>query len=210
MAETLATIRARVQRYVGTAVNSTINDAIKDAHKELQRKYNYSQMEYTKLIDVADGDTTFDLPVDFKAVVNPEISDSDVAGYTRMKGILKNGIMSRAVTDSGKPMGFRIWSGVGYLYPAAAGSFSFNLEYYRWLPEPGDVVYSDDDQAQAFLDMAHVYFRQMAIAEGFRRLGKSARADEWERKAERTRISLENDDLENSLAGVDLQMQLPG
>lgn len=210
MSETKATIRTRVQRYVGAAIDQTINQAIVDAHKELQRKHNYRFMEDSDSIDVAQGGSTFDLPSDCKAVVNPEMPSSDGGMYARIKGILKNGIMARTVTDTGRPVSFRIWNGAGYLYPTADAALSFPLEYYRWIPAPSEKAYENDDQAQAFIDEVYEFIEKKAIAAGYRRLKNYKAADYWEGEAERKRAELEHDDIDIGLSGVDMQMQLPG
>lgn len=210
MTENRTTIRSRAQRYVGTAIDATLNQAIADAHRELQRKYNYSRMESSTPITVAAGDAVFALPVDFKAVVNPEVSDEGATQYRRMHGILKNGIMARSVTDTGRPLRFRIWADQGHLYPAAETGYAFNLEYYRWIAAPNDADYDQDDQAQAFCDEAAEYLEAKAVAAGYRRLRKVDLAAYWDARADTIRKQLQDDDTENALAGVDMQMQLPG
>lgn len=223
MGETRATIRARVQRLVGTAINATINDAIAKAHKRLQRKHNYSQMETTSTITVSEGDTTFFLPNDFKAILNPEMSDSDGIGYQRMKGVIKAGIESRDTSDEGRPLIYRIWGSatpeggavkrrIGHLYSKSDAEYIFNIEYYRWLPEPpdDDEEYDSDDLAQDFLDEVYEYLELKAIAAGFRKLKKYKDAREYNQLAYEKRIELEQDDTDNALSGIDLKMELPG
>jgi hypothetical protein len=212
MSETRKTIRDRAARYVGSAINQTLNEAIKDGHKHLQRKYNYSHMETTTTIAVTSGDSTFTLPSDFKAIVNPEMSDEDGAGYQRMSGIIKQGIESRSTTDTGRPLHFRIWAGQGYLYDTADQDFTFRLEYIRWLPEPptDDEAYGSDTQAQAFLDMVYEFLYFTAIARGYDRFKKYDLAEKWDSRAKSVRMELEHDDLENALSGIDLKMEMPG
>lgn len=212
MSETRATIRTRVRRVVGTAIDATVNQAIKDAHEHLQRKHNYADMETTSTITIAAEATTFTLPSDFKAIVNPEMSNDDGTEYRRMKGIIKDGIESRDPSDEGRPLLFRIWKGVGQLYAKADQAYTFNLEYYRWLPQPptNDAVYSADDQAQNFLNDTQRYLVLKGQEEGFRRKGHEKRADKYELRARRQRIDLQNDDIENALAGIDLKMEMPG
>src|SRR4030042_900441 len=204
MTENRLTIRIRVRRHVGSAIDAVINQAIKDAHRRLQRKHNYSFMETSDTITVSQGDITFTLPTDIKAIINPEIGDAEGTSYRRLNGILKDGITARCANDSGRPVYFRIWAGVGYLYPAAEAGFSFPLEYIRWLPEvpDNDQGYLDDAQAQAFLDAVYEHIDAKAIAAGFQRLQKVDRADYWENKAESIRLELEHDDMETALAGV--------
>lgn len=212
MSETRATIRQRAQRIVGTAVNQTLNDAIKEAHKKLQRKHNYSWMEYNTTVAITESDSTFLLPADFKAIANPEMSDEDGTGYQRMKGIIKRGIESRSTTETGRPMMFRIWLGLGHLYNVANQNYTFRLEYYRWLPEPptDDKEYNLDSNAQYFLDEVYEYIYYFAVARGYDRLKKYDLAAKWDARAEAKRLELEDDDIENSLAGIDLKMELPG
>jgi len=185
MAETRATIRARVQSHVGTAIDSTINQAIKDAHRELQRKYNYRFMEAAADVPIAAGATTFSLPADFKAMLNPELA----AGQY-----------------------IQIYAGVGYIFPAAEADTTFALQYYRWLPEPpvNDLAYVDDARAQQFLDEVREYVERMAIAAGFRRLKSYDDAQAWGSFADEKRRELEHDDTETGLAGVELVMEMPG
>ena len=210
MPENRSTIRSRAQRYVGTAIDTTLNQAIADAHRELQKRFNHNRMERTSPIVVAAGDTVFALPADFKAVVNPEVPDEGVTEYRRMQGIVKNGIMARSVTDTGRPLRFRIWAGQGHLYPSAEVGCTINLEYYRWIPAPTDSNYENDAQAQAFCDEAAEFLEARAVAAGYRKLRKIDLAAYWDARADGLRKQLEDDDVENSLAGVDLQMQLPG
>ncbi|NNF99482.1 MAG: hypothetical protein HKM93_08900 [Desulfobacteraceae bacterium] len=210
MTETLATIRTRVQRFVGTAINATIDDAIAEYHKTLQQEYDYRFMQTSGVIDVGAGDTTFPLPSDFKQEVNPEISDADGTGYRRMKKILKDGIESRNTGDTGRPRMYRIWGGAGHLYAKADQDYTFPLEYFRWLPTPSETAYADDDRAQAFLNEVHKAIEYFAISAGKRRMGKLDEANYWWDLAEHKRELLEDDDLDIELANMDMQMEIPG
>ena len=193
---------------MGTAINETINDAIKDAHKEIQRRHNYRHMETSTTISVAEGDTTFDLPSDFKQEKNPEMADTGT-GYRRIKKIIKDGIESRDTADTGRPLHYRIWAGVGYLYPEAGEGYSFSLEYYCWLPALESDTAPTGKNAE-FVDEVHKAIEAWGIAEGKRRLKRYDEADYWEGVFERRVNSLENDDLDIELANQDLQMEMPG
>ena len=83
-------MRTRVQAIVGTAIDSTVNQGLKDGSKILQRMHNFRFMEAATTMTVAANDSTFSLPSDFKAELNPEMSDSDATGYRRMHKILKD------------------------------------------------------------------------------------------------------------------------
>lgn len=193
---------------MGTAINTTINDAIKDAHKEIQRRHNFRQMEKSDTINVSEGDTTFDLPSDFKQEKNPEMSDSDT-GYCRIRKIIKDGIESRDTADSGRPLLYRIWGGQGYLYPKASGAFTFPVEYYCWLPALDSDTAPTGKNAE-FVDEVHKAIEAWGISEGKRRVKRYDEADYWEGVFERRCNSLENDDLDIELANQDLQMEMPG
>ena len=208
MSETRATIRARVQLIVGSAINTTINAAIKTAHRHLQRKHNYSLMETSDDVTVADGGQTFSLPTDFKALVNPEVLDGTT--YTRMRGIIKNGLDGRSTTEEGVPVYFRIWGGVGHCYPMSEGGHTIPIEYYRWLPEIASDDQELDTEEQAFLDMTAECIEHYAIAAGLRRLRRRDEAQDEQAIARGLRMSLEDDDDDNALQGIDLLMELPG
>jgi len=208
MSETRATMRARVQRFVGSAINQTVNDAIKDAHKEIQRRYNWRFMEDETTIDVSEGDSTFDLPSDFKQEKNPEMSDT-ATGYCRMRKIIKDGIEARDTSDEGRPLLYRIWHGKGHLYAKADSDYSFPLEYYKWLPALGSDTTPTGDNA-AFVDEFREVIEAYAIMKGNRRLKRDDEADRWERRFEKWLASRMDDDLDIELANQDLQMEMMG
>ncbi|MBC2741588.1 MAG: hypothetical protein HGJ93_00685 [Desulfosarcina sp.] len=209
MSETRETIRIRAQRILGTAINATINEAIREYHKTLQRMHDYRFMDASTTISVSAGDDTFALPADFKAPINPEMSDSDGTGYRRMKRIIKDGIESRSTDDEGRPLMYRIFNGTGYLYGKANEDYTFMLEYVKWLPELTSDDAPTEDNAE-FLDAVHKAIEFYAIAEGKRRINQLDVADYWENKAEAKRIELQLDDIDYELAATDLQMEIEG
>lgn len=212
MSETRATIRARVERIVGTAIAATVNDAIMDAHREAQRRHNWRFMEASTTINVTEGASTFALPADFKQEMNPEMSDDDGTGYRRMQKILKNGIESRDTDDEGRPLLYRIWAGVGNIYAKADDDYTFPLEYYAWLPsltaDSGVEIYTTANNS--LLDEIRPFIEFRAIAAGLRRLGKDDRANLYDALAESKLSELINDDLDIELANQDLYMEMPG
>lgn len=212
MSETRATIRARVERIVGTAIAATVNDAIKDAHREAMRKHNWRFMEASTTINVTEGASTFTLPADFKQEMNPEMSDDDGTGYRRMQKILKNGIESRSTDDEGRPLLYRIWEGGGKLYAQADAAYTFPLEYYAWLPsitdDTSESIYTSANND--FLAEIRKFIEFRAVAEGLRRLGKDDRANVYDALAESKLSELINDDLDIELANQDLYMEMPG
>lgn len=201
-------MRVRVQKFVGSAINETINDAIKDGHKEIQRRQNVRFMEAETTINVSEGDSTFDLPSDFKQEKNPEMSDT-ATGYCRMRKIIKDGIESRDTADEGRPLLYRIWHGTGYLYAKADKGYSFPLEYYKWLPALNSDTAPTGDNA-AFVDEFREVIEAYAIMKGKGRLKQYDEADKWERKFEKRLASRMDDDLDIELANQDLQMQMMG
>jgi hypothetical protein len=167
-------------------------------------------MEKSAIVQLGDGDRTFALPADCKHPVNPEMADEGGRAFVRMYGILKDGIVARTVDESGRPLLYRIWGNVGHVYPKAAGAISFPLEYVRWIPAPSDSAYVEDDQAQAFVDEAYEYIERKAVAAGFRRKKNYKDADYWDTIAAVKRRELERTDINIAMAGVNMQMQLPG
>jgi hypothetical protein len=197
---------------VGTAVAATLNDAIRDAHKEAMRRHTWRFMEASTTINVAEGATTFALPADFKQEVNPEMGDDDGTGFRRMTKILKNGIESRNTTDSGRPLLYRVWEGVGRLYAQADNAYTFMLEYIAWLPEitadSGDLIYTAKNNS--FLDTVYPFLELRAVEAGLRRLNNDERADGYDTRAERMLRRLIADDIDIALANQELIMEMPG
>jgi hypothetical protein len=212
MSETRATIRTRVERIVGTAVTATVNDAIIDAHKEAVRRHNWRHMESSTTLTVSEGDTTFALPADFKSELNPEMGDDDGTGYRRMQKIIKNGIESRDTTDTGRPLLYRIWGGVGHLYAEADDDYSFPLEYYCTLPaltaDSGAEIYTSKNNA--LLDEIYEFIQYRAIAAGLRRLAADERAVIYDNLAEARLVELMGYDDDLAYANQDLSMEMPG
>lgn len=209
MSENRATIRTRVRRFVGTAIDLTINEAIREKHKSLQRKRNWSFMQATNPTTFSAGDTSFTLPTDFKAIVNPEVFDGDI--YYRLSGLIKNGVDGRSTTDTGMTVFFRLWNGYGYIYPKPHQTITFNLEYYKWLDElTADDALEEGSDDEAFLNFVHKAIEYHAIGAGFEKLQNYKAAAYWNAKAKSLTEELENDDLDNELQGIDLVMEMPG
>jgi len=204
MAETRATIRARVQRLVGTAINTHINDAIKDRHKQIQRRHSFRFMEDTDEIPVSAGADTFDLPEDFKEE-RTSGHETTAGEWRRMGKIIKDGIGARDTTETGEPMRYRIWAGTGYIYPTAESAFTFDLEYYAWLDD-----IDDDEKTNDLLDELHKVIFYGVLADCFERLGNEKKADYYEGKFLYALEEAIDDDIYIAMAGQDLQMQIPG
>jgi len=167
-------------------------------------------------MSVSEGASTFTLPTDFKAEMNPEMSDQNT-GYRRMAKIIKNGIESRDTDDEGRPLMYRIWEGEGKLYGSADEDYTFLMEYYKWLSDIESDIAPSDTDTQNLLDKVYRCVEAFAIAEGKRRQKKFDEANYWQNDSvsnpgiyEKRLKRLIHDDIENSLANADLFMELPG
>lgn len=212
MSETRATIRARAQKFVGTAMDTTLNEAIREAHKTAMRRHNWRFQEATSTMSILAGASTFSLPSDWKAELNPEMSDEDGSGYRRMTKIIKAGIEARDTDDDLRPLLYRIWQGQGTFPYTADDDYTFSLEYYAWLPEitadTGAAIYTTDNQA--FIDEIHKYLEWYAISQGYLRHENYDAAALWDSKAADKLAELIADDEDIALAAIDLKMEIPG
>lgn len=174
-------------------------------------------MEASTTLTVADGDTTFTLPTDFKQELNPEMGDTDAAGYRRMTKLIKNAIESRDVTATDRPLAYRIWGGVGKFEVEADYAYSFPIEYYRYFEDLDD----DDDKSadanfQAFLNKCHEAIEFYAISRCYRRLQNLQLAREYQNEIsplgqfELKALALVKEDEDIELANTALVMDYPG
>ena len=174
-------------------------------------------MEASTTITVASGTSTFSLPDDFKAELNPEMSNQDVSGYVRMQKIVKDGINARDLTDSGRPIGYRIIGGQGVFDIEADDDYTFLMDYYRYFEDLDD----DDDKAatdlnfQKFLNKCHEAIEYYAMARSKERLNNIQEALYWQHESplgrfERKALALILEDEQIALANAQLVMEYPG
>jgi hypothetical protein len=172
-------------------------------------------MEYSTTLTVNKGDTSFALPSDFKCEVNPEMSDSSGAGYSRIWKIIKDGVEYRDVTTADQPRKYRIWHGQGLFDVAAGNAFTFPLAYIRYLP----ALDSDADQTDvdfiAFLNKSHEAIEFFALARCYERMNNPQSAVYYQNEKppgrfERRVFQLILEDDQASMANVLLQSEYPG
>jgi hypothetical protein len=153
--ETRSTMRTRVQAIVGTAIDNTINQGLKDGCRKLQELYNWRFMEASTTLSISEGATTFTLPDDFKCELNPEISDYEGSGYRRLQKIIKDGIDKRDLSDTARPLQYRIWEDEGKFIIESDDNFSFPIEYYKYFSDLDSDTAPSDSDFQNFLNKAH-------------------------------------------------------
>lgn len=177
-------------------------------------------MEASTTRTISEGDNSFSLPSDFKEELNPEIGDYESAGYRRLVKVIKNGIDKRDASDSGRPLNYRIWEEAGKLLISADADFSFPLEYYRYFADLDSDSAPTDSDFQSFLNAVHEAIEFYALARCFERRQKFDVARYYQNenprvtpglgKFELKYKELRKEDIDISLANVDLQMSYPG
>ena len=177
-------------------------------------------MEASTTLTVSEGDNEFSWPDDFKAELNPEISDDGGSGYRRLGKIIKDGIDRRSGSDTGRPLNYRIWEETGKFILTSDSAFSFPLEYYKYFAD----LDTDDDLTnsdfQAFLNKVHEAVECYALARCYEKLQKFDVARYYQNDNPRLPTGLgrfelcylvaKEEDEEIGLANVDLQMSYPG
>lgn len=167
---------------------------------------------------ISEGDSTFTLPSDFKEELNPEVGDYESAGYRRLAKIIKDGIDKRDISDSGRPLNYRIWEEQGKFLISADDSFSFPLEYYKYFSDLDSDTDPTDTDFVKFLNAAHEAIEYYALARCYERMQNFDVARYWQNDDPRMGLGkfelkykeLRMEDIEIGLANVDLQMGYPG